>query len=90
MSRTLATSVPLADPPPLLGEADYAKFVDFFYRKTGIRFGDTKRAFVEKRIADRMRVVEAAGFRDYFVKLRFEHASGELQELTHLLTINET
>ena len=39
---------------PGITDADFLKFRDFFYRKTGIHFDDGKRYFVDKRLVDRI------------------------------------
>jgi len=57
---------------PLISDADFQKFREFFYRKTGIQFDDTKRYFVDKRLIERMEVTGSDSFRQYFVNLRFE------------------
>ena len=56
----------------VVSDADFQKFREFFYRKTGIHFDDNKRYFVDKRLVDRMEATGAADFREYFVALRFE------------------
>jgi chemotaxis protein methyltransferase CheR len=71
-------------------EDDFGKFQEFFYRKTGIRFENTKRYFVDKRLVDRMGATDSDSFRDYFTMLRFEAAGTELQTLINVMTINET
>ncbi|MBB5875302.1 MULTISPECIES: CheR family methyltransferase [Xanthomonas] len=73
-----------------LSDADFHKFREFFYRKTGIRFDDSKRYFVDKRLLDRIRDTDSGDFRNYFVTLRFEASGQELQTLTNLMTVNET
>lgn len=69
---------------------DFLKFREYFYRKTGIQFEDSKRYFVDKRIAERMEITRSATFREYFTLLRFQVSGAEFQELTNLLTVNET
>ena len=69
---------------------DFAKFSEYFYRKTGIKFDDSKRYFVDKRLNERMRVTDSDTFRHYFTLLRFQASGEELQRLTNLLTVNET
>lgn len=69
---------------------DFLKFREYFYRKTGIQFEDSKRYFVDKRIAERMEVTHSSTFREYFTLLRFQVSGVEFQELTNLLTVNET
>jgi chemotaxis protein methyltransferase CheR len=73
-----------------ISDDDFEKFREYFYRKTGISFEPTKRYFVDKRLAER---IEASGndtFRAYFAMLRFQASGDELQQLTNLMTVNET
>ena len=69
---------------------DFQKFREFFYRKTGIQFEDTKRYFVDKRLIERIEATHSADFRSYFTMLRFQVSEAEVQTLTNLMTINET
>ncbi|MEL6977782.1 MAG: protein-glutamate O-methyltransferase CheR [Pseudomonadota bacterium] len=71
-------------------DADYLKFSDFFYRKTGIRFDEKRKYFVLKRLARRILETGCDGFRAYFTKMRFEAAQTEFQQLTNAMTVNET
>lgn len=75
---------------PVITDADFLKFRDFFYRKTGIHFDEGKRYFVDKRLIERMEATGADSFRSYFVGLRFESGSSELQALVNAMTVNET
>ena len=76
------------EPPTDLADEDYRRFTDFFYRRTGIQFGDNKRYFVDKRVQDRILKSGQANFRDYFDLLRRD--AGEYQSLVNLMTVNET
>jgi chemotaxis protein methyltransferase CheR len=69
---------------------EYAKFCEFFYRKTGILFSEQKRYFVERRILDRIRLTASEGFHDWFALVRFQAAGAELQALVNVMTVNET
>ena len=69
---------------------DFLKFQEYFYRKTGIRFEDSKRYFVDKRLMERIDRSGCADFREYFSKLRFEASGTEMQALVNLMTVNET
>ena len=71
-------------------DADFLKFREFFYRKTGIHFDDSKRYFVDKRLVERIETTGAEDFRSYFIALRFEAGGQELQELVNAMTVNET
>lgn len=77
-------------PAPTVSDADFAKFRDFFYRKTGIHFDDSKRYFVDKRLIDRIEATGADDFRSYFIALRFDTRGDELQHLINAMTVNET
>ena len=74
----------------ILSEDEYAKFCEFFYRKTGIQFQDAKRYYAERRILDRMEKTGSERFRDYFAFLRFQASGEELQCLVNAMTVNET
>lgn len=75
---------------PGIADADFAKFRDFFYRKTGIHFDESKRYFVDKRLIERIEATGCRDFRQYFVNLRFEASGDELQQLVNSMTVNET
>ena len=75
---------------PVITDADFQKFAEFFYRKTGIHFDDSKRYYVDKRLHERMLATGAENFRAYFVALRFEADGRELQQLVNAMTVNET
>jgi len=74
----------------VIRDAEFARFRDFFYRKTGIRFEDSKRYFVDKRLIERMRETDHSSFRSYFTFMRFQASGEELQALTNRMTVNET
>jgi chemotaxis protein methyltransferase CheR len=69
---------------------DFARFREYFYRKTGIQFEPSKRYFVDKRLIERIQATGCSGFRDYFAMLRFEAAGREWQQLVNDMTVNET
>ncbi len=71
-------------------DEDFQKFREFFYRKTGIRFEDNKRYFVDRRLVERIEATGSGSFRCYFTLLRFQASGEELQALTNLMTVNET
>ncbi len=75
---------------PTISDADFERFRDFFYRKTGIYFEDSKRYFVDKRLIERMRATGHTSFRSYFTFMRFQASGEELQRLIDLMTVNET
>jgi chemotaxis protein methyltransferase CheR len=73
-----------------ISDDDFQKFREYFYRKTGIDFDGTKRYFVDRRLIERIEATRTGSFRAYFTKLRLEASGQELQQLTNLMTINET
>jgi chemotaxis protein methyltransferase CheR len=71
-------------------EEDFLKFKEFFYRRTGISFERSKRYFVDKRLMERIEATRTGNFRGYFTLLRFQASGEELQQLTNIMTVNET
>jgi chemotaxis protein methyltransferase CheR len=71
-------------------QSDFLQFQEYFYRKTGIRFEESKRYFVDKRLADRIAATASLNFRSYFALLRFEVKGMEMQNLINVMTVNET
>ncbi len=69
---------------------DFERFRDYFYRKTGIYFDDSKRYYVDKRLVERMEATGHRDFRSYFTFLRFQASGEEFQELVNRMTVNET
>ncbi len=69
---------------------DFLKFREYFYRKTGILFDESKRYFVDKRLAERIQKTGCKNFREYFIKLRFDKSGIEFERLVNAMTINET
>ncbi|MEA9393221.1 protein-glutamate O-methyltransferase CheR [Acerihabitans sp. TG2] len=73
-----------------ISDDNFRKFREFFYRKTGIQFEESKRYFVDKRLLERIEKTGSETFRHYFTMLRFDATGVELQALVNLMTINET
>jgi chemotaxis protein methyltransferase CheR len=69
---------------------DFLRFREFFYRKTGIMFGENKRYFVDKRLQERISASGFAAFRPYFDMVCFRSDGLELQALVNAMTVNET
>ncbi len=74
----------------VITDEDFERFREYFYRKTGIMFDHSKRYFVDRRLIERIKATGHKSFRDYFIYLRFDRSGKELQNLTNLLTVNET
>ncbi len=72
-----------------LTQEEFRKICEFIYRRTGMLFGDAKRYYVERRVADRMARTRSPSFELYFSKLRAD-LGGEIEHLINAFTINET
>jgi chemotaxis protein methyltransferase CheR len=70
-------------------EEEFRRLAEFLYRRTGMVFTESKRYFVERRIAERMAATASVRFVDYFGYLRSE-AHGEVEHLINAFTVNET
>ncbi|GID28661.1 CheR family methyltransferase [Paractinoplanes brasiliensis] len=73
-----------------LSGADFERFREYFYKRTGIQFTESKRYFVDKRIETCIKQGGFAGFNAWFSALRLNDRPGLLQELINQLTVNET
>ncbi|RLC31571.1 MAG: chemotaxis protein [Deltaproteobacteria bacterium] len=71
-------------------DAEFERFKEYFYRKTGIQFEDSKRYFVDKRLLQRIHSTGHDSFRSYFTTMRYQASGEELQELINIMTVNET
>ena len=71
-------------------DEDFLKFKEYFYRRTGISFEKSKRYFVDKRLVERIEATGTGSFRGYFTMLLFQASGDELQQLTNIMTVNET
>jgi chemotaxis protein methyltransferase CheR len=76
--------------PVLISEFEFHKFCEFFYRRTGIAFNESKRYYVDKRLAERIARTGAENFEHYFFSLRRHGGTEELERLINLFTVNET
>jgi chemotaxis protein methyltransferase CheR len=86
----MIVGLPATPAQSVMTHEEFAKFIEFFYRKTGIQFGDSKQYYVERRIADRIKQTRSPTFRDYFTLVRFQASGEELQLLVNAMTVNET
>ena len=72
----------------VLTEDELGRFCEYLYRRTGMIFGENKRYYIDRRVADRMRATGDADFRAYFDRLRGDAA--ELEQAINAFTVNET
>jgi len=68
---------------------DVRRLCDFLYRRTGMLFGDSKRYFIDRRLAERIAVTGSGSFQSYFAMLRSD-AEHEIEHLINAFTVNET
>ncbi|MCR5874531.1 protein-glutamate O-methyltransferase CheR [Phenylobacterium sp. J426] len=73
---------------PKLTPADLERFCRYLYDRTGMVYGESKRYYVERRLADRMRAVRERDFAAYFARLQAD--AGELVAFINAFTVNET
>jgi chemotaxis protein methyltransferase CheR len=73
-----------------LSTAEFEKFRDYFYKRTGIQFAPSKRYFVDKRIETCIRNGGFTGFAGWFAALRLSDRGDLVQDLINQLTVNET
>ncbi len=76
-----------ADAPPLSADA-LRQICDFLYRRTGMSYGESKRYYIERRIAERIESVKARSFASYMATLLTE--ASEAEALINSFTVNET
>lgn len=67
---------------------ELGRVTGFIYRWTGMVFGENKRYYIERRIADRMRKSGHADARSYLASLSADDA--EREQLINAFTVNET
>jgi chemotaxis protein methyltransferase CheR len=70
-------------------QEDVRRLCEFLYRRTGMSFADSKRYYIDRRLAERMDVTGSASFQAYFAILRSD-ADREIEHLVNAFTVNET
>lgn len=70
-----------------LSDAEMRQAAELLYRHTGMIFGENKRYYIERRIADRMAKAGVSTVRDY---LALAAGGPETERLINAFTINET
>jgi chemotaxis protein methyltransferase CheR len=74
--------------PHVLSPGDLQRFCSFLYRRTGMQFGESKRYYIDRRVAERMKEVGTSSFSVYFSQLRSDPA--EVERVINSFTVNET
>ncbi|WP_246742566.1 CheR family methyltransferase [Microvirga splendida] len=67
---------------------DIRRLGAFLHRRTGMIFGEAKRYYIERRIADRMAATGMRTFNAYFAHIEADGV--EVEQLINLFTVNET
>ena len=70
-------------------DEEVRRLCDFLYRRTGILLADSKRYFIDRRLAERIAATDSTSFQDYFATLRAD-ADREVEYLINSFTVNET
>jgi chemotaxis protein methyltransferase CheR len=72
----------------MLSPDEIRRLCEFLYRRTGMIFGESKRYYIERRVADRMAATGMRTFAAYFSHV--ESDRGEVEHLINIFTVNET
>ena len=88
MTRAPRHSAAPEDSAAKLTPEELQRFCEYLYRRTGMTFGESKRYYIDRRVADRMQAVGDKSFRDYFGRLRSD--GRELERAINAFTVNET
>jgi chemotaxis protein methyltransferase CheR len=75
--------------PTDLTQEEVRRVCEFLYRRTGMVFADSRRYYVDRRVAERIAVTQSDSFRSYFSILRSD-ANHEIEHLVNAFTVNET
>ncbi|HEV7321813.1 MAG TPA: protein-glutamate O-methyltransferase CheR [Ensifer sp.] len=78
----------IGEAPRYLSAGDLLRLCEFLYRRTGMLFGETKRYYIDRRVADRVAATGAMSFGSYFNLLLSD--PGEAELLINSFTVNET
>lgn len=77
-----------SDDGAALSPADLRLFGEFLYRQTGMTFGESKRYYIERRIAEGLANSGAASLENYLGQLTSDPRAAE--KLVNSFTVNET
>lgn len=71
-----------------LAADEIRRLCQFLQQRTGMLFGESKRYYIERRIADRMAATGMRSFNAYFAHIEVDR--GEVEQLINIFTVNET
>ena len=72
-----------------VSQDDVRRLCEFLYRRTGMLFADSKRYYIDRRLAERIAATGSGSFQSYFALLRAD-AGHEIEHLVNAFTVNET
>jgi chemotaxis protein methyltransferase CheR len=70
-------------------QEDVRRLCDFLYRRTGMLFPESKRYYIDRRLAERIEATGSPSFMAYFALLRSD-ADREIEHLVNAFTVNES
>lgn len=73
-----------------LSDADFERFRDWFYRRSGVHFASNKRYFVDKRVTTCIAESDADTFAEWFARIRLAGDDVLERQLITRLTVHET
>lgn len=77
-----------AEAPDGLSPSELQRICEFLYARTGMRFNESKRYYIDRRVAERIAVTGSSSFTAYAQQLRSDGA--EAEQLINSFTVNET
>lgn len=77
-----------APPAVRLSAEDLRRLCDFLYQRTGLSYGEAKRYYIERRLAQGLERSGTTSFEAYFARLMASPA--EAERLVNSITVNET
>ncbi|MFC3580942.1 CheR family methyltransferase [Sphingomonas hylomeconis] len=83
----MTDTAPAARAPAILSADDLERVSRLIYRHTGMTFGESKRYYIERRIADR---IARTGARDVRAYLALADTGAEAEQIVNAFTVNET
>ena len=73
---------------PLLSAEELRRLAGFLHQRTGMSYGESRRAYVERRVAERMQRCAVPSVAAYMALLR--GSAAETEALVNSFTVNET
>ena len=68
----------MTSPTHYLSPSELSRLCDFLYRRTGMLFGESKRYYIDRRVAERIGATNSLSFPAYFAVLVSQPTEAEL------------